>query len=343
MSKYSIDPQLCGNLQPALVSAMLEQLETCGFRFTQEFRAPRTYSMDAVKPETLCKVLVLDTETTGNDVSLDKIVELGLILVEVDPATGQAFDILATYSGREDPGMPIAAEATNVNGITNEMVVGLTLDDAVVNDLIAQADWVIAHNGKFDRPISETRFPSLVEKKWACSLTEVPWLAQGTGSAKLEYIAYRRGLHYHSHAALDDCQILLEVLQRPLPDGQLPMQLLLATAARNEYEVWALNSSFETKDLLQARKYRWKPAPDKVWVGAVEASALEAELDWLGHMVYNHRPAFVGVSTLDARNRFTNRREPYARTPVNQPKAEPVVPVVAATMEQKMFDWAAEI
>ncbi len=84
----------------------------------------------------LLKGVIVDTETTGLDQATDKIMEIGLVVFEFDPVTGQAFRILETYNCLEDPDIPIPPEATEFTGITNERVAGKRIDDAKVGALV---------------------------------------------------------------------------------------------------------------------------------------------------------------------------------------------------------------
>lgn len=134
-------------------------------------------------PEGVQHVLVLDTETTGLSHASDKSIELALLLVQVDAATGQPFGPVDTFEGFEDPGMPIPEVAKQVTGISDEMVRGQRLDDAQVRALIDRADLVVAHNASFDRPFVEARFPGLAHKPWACSFADIDWKTLGAESA----------------------------------------------------------------------------------------------------------------------------------------------------------------
>jgi len=69
--------------------------------------------MAIVKP-----IVFLDTETTGKEISNSRIVELACIKV-TPTADGYDLQKKQTYI---NPGMPIPAEATEIHGITDEMV-----------------------------------------------------------------------------------------------------------------------------------------------------------------------------------------------------------------------------
>ena len=163
---------------------------------------------------------ILDTETTGTNFGRDKIIELGMVLVEVCPETGQAYRIVTVFDELEDPGMPIPEESTRIHHISNEMVSGKRINDAEVEALIAGVSLVVAHNAGFDRLFVEERFPIFATKAWACSFIQIPWSEEGIGSAKLEFLAYRCGFHFTGHRATTDCHALLEVLQHPLQTKQ---------------------------------------------------------------------------------------------------------------------------
>ena len=105
----------------------------------------------------VCRVVVLDTETTGLDQSRDKIMELALLRVDVDLASGLPVGAVQVYDGLEDPGMPIPREVQEITGITPAMVQGQRLDEVRIAELLAGADLVIAHNAGFDRPFAEAR------------------------------------------------------------------------------------------------------------------------------------------------------------------------------------------
>lgn len=263
-------------------------------------------------PAGVQRVLVLDTETTGLSHASDKIIELAMLLVQVDVATGQPFGPVETFEGFEDPGMPIPEVAKQVTGISDDMVRGQRLDDAQVQALIDRADLVVAHNAGFDRPFVEARFPGFAHKPWACSFADIDWKALGAESAKLSALAQDQGWFYDAHRALVDCQALLQVLgQRVGDDGSdgpvNGLQRLMAAAARPSFKLRATGSPFDSKDKLKARGYRWD-GDAKVWFCSLGSeAALEGELAWLQAEVYAGRRAQVAVESLDALTRYALR------------------------------------
>lgn len=259
-------------------------------------------------------VLVLDTETTGLSHAADKIIELAMLLVQVDTASGLPFGPVETFEGFEDPGMPIPEVARQITGISDEMVQGQRLNDGLVQALLSRADLVVAHNAGFDRPFVEARFPGFASKAWACSFMDIDWKALGAASAKLSALAQDQGWFFEAHRALVDCHALLQVLSCPLASshttgltGLTGLGQLMGAAAKPSFKLRATGSPFESKDQLKSRGYRWD-GEAKVWCCTLgNEAALALELEWLKAEVYGSRRAQVEVEALDSFTRYSSR------------------------------------
>lgn len=254
------------------------------------------------------RVLVLDTETTGLDHSRDKIIELALLRVDVDTATGLPVGDVLVYDGLQDPGMAISKEIEAITGISSEMVRGQQLDAVQITALMDGAELVIAHNAGFDRPFCEARIPAFAQLRWGCSFAEIDWKKEGHGSSKLEYLTQEKGWFYDAHRAEVDCHALLAVLGERLPtDAQTGLGRIIAASRRPSYRLQANNAPFEAKDVLKARGYRWN-AELKVWHTLLDdETQLTAELACLKASVYGGRQARVQVEKLDAGVKYSSR------------------------------------
>ena len=254
------------------------------------------------------RIVVLDTETTGLDHGKDKIIELALLRVDVNMATGLPVGDVLVYDGLEDPGRPIPPEVVELTGIRDADVAGQRLDETRIAQLLDGADWVIAHNAGFDRPFCEARLPQCATLRWACSFADLDWKAQGRSSAKLEQLALSVGLFYDAHRAEMDCHALLSVLARPLPKAShTGLAQLLQTAGQTSYGLQATGAPFDAKDKLKARGYRWN-AEQRVWhTTLVSDAALQLEYEWLKVHAYNQRAAMVLVEKLQADVRYSVR------------------------------------
>lgn len=153
-------------------SQAIQHLQVEGYRVTPPLElVEQNACLPTLNPT--IKVAILDTETTGLDQVKDRIIELGILVAEVDRCTGQLVQIIDRIDALEDPGIPIPANSTAVNGITNTMVAGHHIDDEQVKGLIEDVELVIAHNAGFDRPFVESKIPAFIEKAWACSLKDI--------------------------------------------------------------------------------------------------------------------------------------------------------------------------
>ena len=288
------------------LNAALNWLKSQDYRVTRPF-TPRTFYCDATPPAKLLKAAILDTETTGINPATDKIIELGIVIVEYCPETGQVYRVLETYDEFEDPGIPIPSESIKIHGITDDMVHGKKISDAVVESLMADVSLVIAHNAAFDRKVIESRLPIFQNKAWGCSFAQMPWKSEGFGSAALEFIAYKYGFHFSGHRASMDCHALLEILQSEmLVSGVKILKILLDKTCELDLKLWALNTPFETKDKLRERGYRWNNER-RIWYRTVSNEDLAQETDWLRAEVYANRSFQLEQETMDAYNRFSIR------------------------------------
>ena len=256
----------------------------------------------------LVKGIIVDTETTGFNHDSDKIIEIGLVAFEFDLDTGQAYRVTDSYGCLEDPGIPITDEITEITGITNEMVSGHRIDDDRVNALVADAALVIAHNSKFDRPFLEQRFPVFESLPWGCSFAQVDWVGEGLGARKLDYIAFQFGFFFDAHRAEADCLALLSILQQDLPKSKTKvLKSLLDKLPQKDWTVYALNSPFETKDLLKARSYQWDAAR-KTWHRTVTGTDdITSEVAWLKESIYKGKSVKLEFEVRDAHSRYSQQ------------------------------------
>ena len=256
--------------------------------------------------------LCLDTETTGLSHTEDKIIELGIIAFEYNPATAEIIKVTGRYAGFEDPGFPLSEEVQEITGITDEMVAGQLFADDQVTTLAQQATLVIAHNAAFDRPFVEARFPVYANLSWACSMTQINWQAERITSRSLEYLLYKcGGWCINAHRAVSDAEGLLGLLLGQLPVSGTPIfSDLLARTEKTTSRVYAVSAPFDKKDLLKQRGYRWNNGSKacKAWWRDVPLDAERAELDYLAEDIYpGGNTGAVEIGRIDALSRFSRR------------------------------------
>ncbi|MHB1097436.1 MAG: 3'-5' exonuclease [Gemmatimonadaceae bacterium] len=292
--------------------ALAHQLDETGeFKVLRRFKPRASYGELEGGEESRIAVFV-DVETTGMQWMNDRIIEFAGVPFTFGVNSGRITSVGAPVVSLEDPGRPLPPEIVRLTHITDEMVAGQRIDDAQVKALADQAHLVIAHNAKFDRPFVEARFPVFADKHWACSINDVPWETHGLSSVKLGWLLMEHaGLYFRAHRAEDDCNASIHVLATPFTDdGSLPMRYLLASSRRHSVLVRAVNSSFDSKDLLKARGYQWDagtPQRTKAWQKDVGEEALETELAWLHETIYKGRGQ-PETRKLTARTRYSATR-----------------------------------
>ena len=253
--------------------------------------------------------VVVDLETTGSRAKTgpnghhDAITEIGAVKV-------RGGEVIGEFATLVDPGRGIPPQIVELTGISDAMVRNAPRIAAVLPMFLefARGTVLVAHNAGFDRPLLERRMPVYETLRWACSVVDVPWEAEGYSGAKLQYLAIQQGFFFEGHRSEIDCRALLEVLSRPLPkSGGTGLALLLQRAAESRLRLWAINSPFETKDVLRARGYRWDPAKRCWHILVAGRDAAVEEAAWLKAEVYGGRGVEIDVEVIDATVRFSPR------------------------------------
>lgn len=216
-------------------------------------------------PDGLFKALFVDVETTGLDVASDKVIEFGCIPFYYD-ASGVVHGVGKPIRSFIDPGIPIPDVVTRLTGITDEMVHGKHLDATPLEAELASTGLVIAHNAAFDRPMCERMLPAFEAKPWACLMKEIDWKDLGADNLALSSLLTWLGYFYDGHRAWVDCLAGIALLahSQGAVDGRTGLSLLLESARQDRIVLKALDTPFESKDLLKSRGYQWDAGSPKI-------------------------------------------------------------------------------
>lgn len=223
-------------------------------------------------------IAICDVETTGLDMTSDRIIELAIMLVTVD-AEGTIVGVMPPRSWLEDPGAPLDPRIIAITGITNEDVAGHRIDDRQALAMLARASLAIGHNCKFDLSFIERRLPGAAGKDWACSCTEIDWPMLGFDSRVQGYLLMQSGWFNTAHRAAADVWSLFWLLQQQHGEQTLLQRLLLASD-QPTMRIDACYAPYRLKDDLKLRGYRWD-ADNKVWWIEIAEGACKAEIAWL--------------------------------------------------------------
>ncbi|MDB5219354.1 MAG: polymerase alpha subunit, partial [Myxococcaceae bacterium] len=178
-------------------------------------------------------VALLDVETTGRDASVDRVVEVGIVV-------GRRGDVVARYNWLINPGIPIPAEVTAIHHITNEMVADKPRFEAVASEIANALKGCVpaAYNALFDRAFMMSEFsraksagvaeytdvPALTrEVEWLDPLVWARDLQDNEKSRSLGDVATRLGIKLeNAHRAEDDAEAALRVLYVLGRDARIP-------------------------------------------------------------------------------------------------------------------------
>jgi DNA polymerase-3 subunit epsilon len=159
---------------------------------------------------------MLDLETTGLDISKDRIIEIALIKRLPDGTETE-------YCKRVNPTIPITPESAEITGITNEMVAQeptfTELADEII-DFIGDADLGGYNSNKFDIPVLAEEFlrahKSFDFSKRKCIDVQNIFHKMEQRTLAAAYLFYCNGNMENAHNALYDTRVTLDVFKAQL-------------------------------------------------------------------------------------------------------------------------------
>lgn len=168
--------------------------------------------------------IYFDTETTGIRPDKDRIIEIAAY----DPSTER------TFVSFIKPEIPIPLEATQIHGITEEMVSAApTFKEvgAAFNEFCGKDAVLIAHNGEaFDKPFLEQEFlrNALPLPKWPM-IDTLKWARKYRPDLPRHALQHLREVYgipaNQAHRALDDVIVLHKIFSQMIDD--LPVAKIL--------------------------------------------------------------------------------------------------------------------
>jgi DNA polymerase-3 subunit epsilon len=177
-------------------------------------------------------IALIDVETTGRDASVDRVVELGIVV-------GKGGEVIARFNWLIQPGQPIPEEARSVHGISDADVKDSPRFEAIAHEIAAALEGAIpaAYNAAFDRAFLLNEFaraghasadgprpPALRrDVEWVDPLVWARELQREERSKALGEVAARLGIALeNAHRASDDAEAALRVLYVLAGDPRVP-------------------------------------------------------------------------------------------------------------------------
>ncbi len=180
--------------------------------------------------------IVFDTETTGLDSRLDRVIEIGGIELDNRFPTGRTFHVYLNPQGRQ-----IHPEAQAVHGITDADLAGKPVFAEIADEFVAFIDGakLVAHNAGFDIAFINAEFARLghaadrsdrVVDTLALARRKHPM-----GPNSLDALCRRYGIDNSrrtKHGALLDSELLAEVYIELIGGKQAALGLEVGRASR---------------------------------------------------------------------------------------------------------------
>ncbi len=190
-------------------------------------------------------IALLDVETTGRDASVDRVVEIGIVIARHGLVT-------ARYNWLLNPGIPIPAEVSAIHGIKDEDVKDSPRFEAIAHEVAAALSGCVpaAYNAAFDRAFLVSEFgrtsgavaqaqaahgapaagppavaaPALrKDVEWVDPLVWAREIQQAEKSRALGDVAARLGVKLeNAHRASDDAEAAVLVLYSLAKSGRMP-------------------------------------------------------------------------------------------------------------------------
>jgi len=214
--------------------------------------------MNATMKATNQRIIVLDTETTGMNMTGPHyeghcIIEIGAVEIINRKLTGNSFHVYIK------PDRTIEVEAIGVHGITDEFLIGKPVYKEVHDEFLEfiKGAELVAHNAPFDVGFMDYEFrklnPNIGKTEDFCKVTDTLAMAKKIFPGKrnnLDILCSRYGIdnsHRTLHGALLDAEILADVYLL-MTGGQTSLAL---NAEREERDAGAES---EVKRIASGRK-----------------------------------------------------------------------------------------
>jgi DNA polymerase-3 subunit epsilon len=176
------------------------------------------------------RIVAIDTETTGRDPAIDRIVEVAAVIWD-------GADIVQRLSWLVNPGRPIPKEASDIHGISDQDVAGQPPFSNILPSLLQALSGHVplAYNADFDRQFLMAEYnrcgvpegrpvPAFRRNvEWIDPLVWVREIQRNERSKALGEVCQRLGIPLaNAHRATDDAEAALKVLIAILPDARVP-------------------------------------------------------------------------------------------------------------------------
>lgn len=293
------------------LDALVKEHYVEAFKTVDRFTATNGLVYNEIDP--FMRGVFIDTETTGLDPEVDKIIQLSIVPFTFD-TIGRVGEVGNAYTEYEDPGFPLPTEIEEITGIKAAQLLGQEINDVRVADMLDGVTLVVCHHADFDRRFLEKRWPQFRSLRFGCSMTDVPWRKYGYSSVKLEWLAFKHcNMFYDNHRADLDAYMGVHLLSTKLPSAETALSYVLHAARRRYVRIFATRAPYEKRHVMKRRGYKWSPGedgqPKAWWIDVEVGQGGYEESRWLATEVYGFDDIESNLvcHSFDATRRFSNR------------------------------------
>ena len=228
--------------------------------------------------EDIIKAAVLSIETKGRNPRHAKLVELGVVVLELEKDTCKITRVLEQHHWFQDPEEedPLSEGYTAKTGITQDMVLGKSIEGRVFEEIIEAVDIFVAYNAGYVRPILQEQFPSLDSAVFACVRNQIDWTAKGFGCRSLLHLSKDHNWYNDGLRALDECGTIIKLLQEETVLEEEPMSYFQELVSRAEEPLITIEARvhIRQKYLMKKERFRWDPR-ERTFLRCMGSSTLE--------------------------------------------------------------------
>lgn len=207
------------------------------------------------------KVSVVAMESKGRNPRHAKILELGIIVLELEKETNKLVKIVSKDQWFQDPGEETTfTEAfTEKTGIDAEMLQGQSIDHEKVEAIFADSAVIIAYNAGFIRPILQTQYPQLEDSVFACLRNQIEWTGKGHESRSLFHLTRDHYWYSDGQRTLEQCAVLVKLLLEETGFDGEPVNYLDELVSRANEPLITIEArvEFHQKHLMKKERFHW--------------------------------------------------------------------------------------
>lgn len=226
----------------------------------------------------IIKAAVLSIESRGRNPKHAKLIEMGVVVLELEKETSKITKVIEKHHWFQDPedDESIDEVFTKRTGITSEMVQGKSIDAREFEAIIEAVDVFIAYNAGYVRPILQEQFPSLERSIFACVRNQIDWTSKGYESRALGHLTRDHGWYSDQERALEQCGVLVKLLSEKQEIEGQEQTYLHELVGRAEEPLITIEAKVQMKQkyLMKKERFRWDPR-ERAFLRCMGTSTLE--------------------------------------------------------------------